>query len=247
MAGITVDAPSDILNHYPVKHIAVRLAALLSVLSCVTLAAVEIWPTAAAVKTVDQNRDGRPDRWTRFDARGQVTHVAVDTNFDGRPDVEEYYERGILVRRESDRNFNGQADLIEEFDAETHGQTRTIVDVDFDGTADLLVLFRDGRPIYSKRTSAKNSERARPVSRRDDPNHLAALTDPFAADLAVRAVRAQPDDRACVPLFSLSNCPRECLVLIGPSATSVRLLQATDSAGRRTPLLPRSPRAPPVV
>src|SRR4029077_2909888 len=114
------------------------------------VAALELWPATRLVRTVDQNGDGRPDVWRHYDNRGQLTEVDVDTNFDGRPDIEEYYERGVLVRRESDRNFNGQADLLEEFDVDTHGHTRSVVDTDYDGTADLLVFFRDNRPVFSK-------------------------------------------------------------------------------------------------
>jgi hypothetical protein len=131
-----------------VKHLSARLVAVLCVMSSVTVAAVEIWHAARTVRTADQNGDGRPDIWRHYDNRGQLAEVDVDSNFDGQPDVEEYYEGGVLVRRESDRDFNGQADLIEEFDAETHRQTKSVVDIDYDGTADLLVLFRDGRPVF---------------------------------------------------------------------------------------------------
>src|SRR5215467_13299524 len=127
----------------------VRFVALLCAVFCAALAAIEVWP-ARRVRTADQNGDGRPDVWRRYDARGRLTEVDVDSNFDGSPDIAEYYDRGVLVRRETDRNFNGQADLIEEFDAETHSRTRSVVDVDYDGTADLLVLFRNGEAVFAK-------------------------------------------------------------------------------------------------
>src|SRR6202035_769290 len=99
------------------KSLSSRYLALLCVVACATVATVEVWPAARHLRTEDHNGDGRPDIWRRYDNRGQLTEVDVDSNFDGSPDIEEYYERGILVRRESDRNFNGQADLVEEFDA----------------------------------------------------------------------------------------------------------------------------------
>src|SRR5262249_36266388 len=190
---------------------------------------------------------GRPDTWRHFDVRGQVTEVDVDTNFDGRPDVEEYYQRGVLVRRESDRNFNGQADLIEEFDAETHHQTRSVVDVDFDGTADLLVLFRDGRPVYSKRTSSTPSDGTQPATRQKDGNHLASLIDPFESDLAVRAVHVRPADEVCVGCSTSGSLPSARAAPIGRPSASARLALPTDFLDARTLLLPRSPRAPPLV
>ena len=53
------------------------------------------------------------------------------------------------MRRDSDRDFNDRVDLVQEFDPTTHEHVRTVVDVDSDGTADLLVLFQDGRPVFS--------------------------------------------------------------------------------------------------
>src|ERR1700729_2648150 len=113
-------------------------------------AAVSLWPPAGYIRTEDHNGDGRPDVWRAYDRNGQLFEVAVDTNFDGRSDVHEYYERGTLVRRESDRDFNDRVDLIEEFDPATREQLRSLEDVDDDGIADLLVLFQGGQPVFRK-------------------------------------------------------------------------------------------------
>src|SRR5690242_5530553 len=120
-----------------------RPIVLLSVLCCAAAAGVELWAAARCVLTEDRNGDGAPDLWRRYDTSGQLTRVELDNNFDSAPDIEEFYEHGVLVRRESDRNFNGQVDLVEEFDTETHNETRSLVDDDYDGIADILVLFRD--------------------------------------------------------------------------------------------------------
>src|SRR5690242_5277313 len=112
--------------------------------------AVLAFQSDAHLRTEDHNRDGRPDVWRTYDRHGVLARVALDTNFDGRSDVQEYYERGTLVRRESDRDFNDRVDLIQEFDSKTSESRRSVVDVDFDGTADLLVLFQGDRPVFTK-------------------------------------------------------------------------------------------------
>src|SRR5215467_8006546 len=167
----------------------VRLALVVALGVCTTAAVFTLPKNAQYVRAEDRNGDGRPDEWRRYDQTGRLAQISVDSNFDGRSDIEEYYDsEGILIRRESDRNFNGQVDLIEEFDPTTHQHAESVVDVDYDGRADLLVLFRDGRPVFSKR--APEAVRAadlgsfaqvadvHPAS--NDP--LVPLTDPFQSD-----------------------------------------------------------------
>lgn len=232
------------------KHLSARLVAVLCVMSCVTVTAVEIWHAARSVRTADQNGDGRPDIWRHYDNRGQLAEVDVDSNFDGQPDVEEYYEGGVLVRRESDRDFDGQADLIEEFDAETHRQTKSVVDIDYDGTADLLVLFRDGRPVFSKRTySLKRSEipsHALPAVHQSDATHLARLTDPFESETSVRATHIALTDEGCVGLSTSGGLPRPPVTVHAPPSPSLRLVALDVEPKAPTLLLSRSPRAPPI-
>src|SRR5262249_13802105 len=121
---------------------------------CVFLAALaaSFWLTrpAAYIRAEDRDHDGRPDLWRVFDRQGNLARVAVDTHADGRSDVQEYYEHGALVRRESDRDFNDRVDLIQEFDADTAESVRSVEDVDFDGTADVLLLYSHGQPIVAK-------------------------------------------------------------------------------------------------
>ena len=70
----------------------------------VVVCAVACWMTAlvadgpsGAVRAEDRNRDGRPDVWRSFDRHGRIAKISVDTNFDGRSDVEEFYESGTLI------------------------------------------------------------------------------------------------------------------------------------------------------
>jgi hypothetical protein len=231
------------------KHVSARCVALLCVAACATVAAVEVWPAARHVRTEDQNGDGRPDVWRRYDNRGQLTEVNVDSNFDGSPDIEEYYERGVLVRRESDRNFDGQTDLIEEFDAETHGQTRSVVDIDFDGTADLLVLFQDGLPVFSKRTRplkrSGNPTPGLPPVHQDDAGHLARLMDPFESDTAVRGTQTAWSTEGCVGLSTTGGLPCPRVTAVGGMSASARFVARDLEPDALKLLLHRSPRAPP--
>jgi len=232
------------------KLVSARRVAWLCVVACAAVAAVEVWPSAQLVRTSDENGDGRPDVWRRYDNRGQLTEVDVDSNFDGRPDVTEYYERGALVRRESDRNFNGQADLVEEFDAQTHRRTRSVVDLDYDGTADLLVLFRDGQPVFSKWTcSAECLGRpgpSRPAPPSRGESSLIGLADPFESDSAFRAFRTAPDGDGRAALSTSRGLPARRIAAGRGTSRSARLVTRDVQPDALTDLLPGSPRAPPV-
>lgn len=229
-------------------HASTRLTSMICVVSCAALAALEIGPVARRVRTADRNGDGRPDVWRHYDTRGRLAKVDIDSNFDGEPDIEEYYERGALVRRESDRNFNGQADLVEEFDPATHAPTRSVIDVDADGAADLLVLFRDGRPVFSEWARSKPSDsRSRPAVHRTGAGRLVALADPFQSDTAFRPARAVSDDAECVGLSTSGGLPSPCVATRGRAPTSARLVAPDAPPHAATPLLPRSPRAPPAA
>jgi len=233
------------------KPVSARIAALLCVLSCAIVAGFEVWPAARGLQTTDQNGDGRPDVWRFYDARGRLAQVDVDSNFDGTPDIQEYYEHGVLVRRESDRNFNGQADLVEEFDSDTHGQTRAVVDTDYDGTADLLVLFREGRPVFSKEIRAPQPSGVPtldpPTVHRGNDGHLIRLTDPSEADTAIRVVHTPATDDGYVGLSTSGGLPCPRVSALRGRVPSSRLASHDVQPRALTFPLSRSPRAPPAA
>jgi hypothetical protein len=246
-----MDSPCT-LNRPMHRRSCCSLMVSLCVLACTAVAPLSLWRLAGEVRTEDHNRDGRPDVWRIYDRQGRLAKVALDTNFDGRSDVQEYYERGALVRRESDRNFNDRVDLVQEFDATTREALRSVVDVDFDGNADLLVVFQGGQPVFSKWAHntapvAPGADAARPAEAapRTADSQLAPLEDSFRRDLAVRAVRAAVGSGDFVGLSTSDGLPAR-----GDSVVSF-VASSSDIAASRVPqtssaaALPYSPRGPP--
>jgi hypothetical protein len=80
-----------------------------------------------------------------------------------------------------------------------------VSDVDFDGVADLLVLFQDGRPVYSKwaQTIRAIPLRAADITdtSRTASQPLKSLSDPFSGDVVFKALRtsAASDDPVWLP------------------------------------------------
>jgi hypothetical protein len=227
--------------------------ASLCAFASVAAAAVLLSLPAGYVRTEDHNGDGRPDVWRAYDRHGQLAEVAVDTNFDGRSDVHEYYERGALVRRESDRDFNDRVDLIEEFDPVTREPLRSVEDVDYDGTADLLVLFQGGQPVFRK--WAHSPTPAVPgggpaghaaVSTRTADDRLVPLEDPFRTDTAVRSVRVAAGSGDCVGLSTSGGLPGPWSHVGSPLASSSGLECLGHPGSQSTILDTPSSRGPPV-
>jgi hypothetical protein len=150
---------------------------------------LQMWVPGPSAQADDRNADGHADIWRSYNRGGRLIERGIDSNFDGRSDVREYYDDGALIRRESDRNFDDRIDLVEEFDTTTHQLERSIADTDFDGTADLLVLFREGRPVFSRQSPhlvrvAHTLPLAIRLTRSGD-TPLAPFADPFADEAAL--------------------------------------------------------------
>ncbi|HEX7793195.1 MAG TPA: hypothetical protein VF456_02535 [Vicinamibacterales bacterium] len=223
------------------RHPSRALAFVLGVLTCLTAAFLSTSLPQRSTRTEDLNRDGRPDVWRAYGRDGRIARVAVDTNFDGRSDVEELYENGILVRRQTDRNFDDQIDLVQDFDPATRQIVRSLTDVNADGVADLLVLFQNGTPVFSKwmSTGARDRIPETLVTRAAAPSSTeppAALHDPFSGDLAYTAVRvdATPDEPFSVPApIGPAEAVARSVVLAGSAQAfaSDRTLPATTPLG----------------
>jgi hypothetical protein len=243
------------------KELSTRRATLVCMFVCAVAAAVSWWPVGGRVSVEDRNGDGRPDVWRHYDQWGTLTEVAIDSNFDGRSDVYEYYDEGSLVRRESDRNFNGQIDIVEEFEATTHENFRSVIDVDYDGTADLLVFFHGGQlvsqwahPVAADvKGPGEAPERQAPeqsaqrVSWSGGAGQLAPMTDPFRKDPAVRGIHGALGSDVCVGLSASGGLPGSSIEAAMLMTSSARLAAPGDRPGSLAAVLPRSPRGPPFV
>jgi hypothetical protein len=192
------------------------------------------------ISTDDRNGDGRPDVWRMYDAAGHLVEVAVDSNFDGRSDVREIYTNGHLTRRESDRNYDDRVDLIEDFDATTDQRVRSTVDANYDGTADLLVLFADGRPVYSE--WAVDRRTATPIA---VPASTRELRDPFAGD---RTVRSIPTASGASSVAIVNATAALDPIAVTSDMTAAATFQPWPSSRPRAPgARVRAPRGPPIA
>jgi hypothetical protein len=174
--------------------------------------------------------------------------VGIDSNRDGRSDVEEYYSAdGALVRRDSDRNFNGQVDLVEEFDAATHEEQRSIADVDDDGLADLLVLFQGGRAVFVEHAQPGASQSAASIEPPVGTSSLHPLDDPFQGDIAMRGQGPLEPPQATPGIVPAAALPASRVRLSVPLDTPVsRSLRQADRP--QAPAVPApSLRGPPLA
>jgi hypothetical protein len=228
-----------------------RLTIALGLAVCLLAAVATVWLPTGRPSTEDRNHDGRPDVWRSYGADGQLVSVALDTNFDGRSDVNEFYDNGALIRREIDRDFNNRVDLVQEFDPATRQIVRSISDIDADGVADVLLLFQDGQPVYSKwahrharaASGAFNAVESSATADTGQPP-LVALSDPFSGDLAVKATRSSApacDTLAVSPTSGLPQTTLPAVLLAAASrfATSDCFAVSAPATG------PASPRGPP--
>jgi len=221
---------------------------------CTAAASVSVWATAGHVRAVDRGNSGRLDEWRFYDAGGEIVRVDADTNHDGRSDRQEYYANGALVRRESDRNFDGRIDLVEDF-ASAAGHTRSVVDVDFDGAADLLVIFQNGTPVFSEyaprtpngtqnvepRTASRTLNNARRTS---NDTGLVPLLNPFDSVVAFRSLPVSPGPQTGVATTSPIGVSVAASAAFGAAASSRHGLTQSLFIDA-SPVSLRSARAPP--
>jgi hypothetical protein len=229
-----------------------HLAVTLSILACAAATSVSLRSPARSPRTEDRNGDGRPDVWRTYDRQGRLSEVAIDTNFDGRSDVHEFYKDGALVSRESDRNFDDRIDLVEQFDGATHDQVRAVEDVDYDGTADLLILFQGGHAVFSKWAQretpgvAGSSTPGPDGTPRTDNDPLVPFDDPFRTDLTLTAVVRVAGSGDCAGLSTAGGLPASGLEVANRPASSSGLGATLSRYAPSAILDLPSSRAPPV-
>jgi antitoxin component YwqK of YwqJK toxin-antitoxin module len=62
-------------------------------------------------KDLDINWDGKVDISRTYDEREQISKEALDLDFDGKIDQVNYYEKGVVVRKERDLTSGGKPSL----------------------------------------------------------------------------------------------------------------------------------------
>lgn len=89
---------------------------------------------------VDRNEDGNIDYVIKLDENSRKTYEELDYNHDGTMDDFYYYSDGVLQRREIDTNYDGKIDVWV-FLHEGVYIKRYERDTDFDGEVDLIKDF----------------------------------------------------------------------------------------------------------
>ena len=65
--------------------------------------------TAVVTKSVDLNKDGKPDVLYYGEGKN-ISKIEADTNYDGKPDVTVNLQDGKFVSAEVDTDYNGSVD-----------------------------------------------------------------------------------------------------------------------------------------
>ena len=124
-------------------------AVVLAVFAAAVVLGRERWQGTAANSTypVDNDHDGRPDAFYVYE-RGQLVRVETDHNHDGRVDDWcSYDSEGRTVHSERDNNFDGKADLW--YRCEKGEVATQKADTDFNGLVDWVTTFANGLAVQS--------------------------------------------------------------------------------------------------
>ena len=105
---------------------------------------------ARIAKTLDADRDGRPEIVIAMDAQtGQLLTRSEDTDYDGTLDSTTVYdETGKIASLEEDTNQDGVPDRWTDYEQELGG--RVEVDRDFDGVRDGFYVYENGTLEYEE-------------------------------------------------------------------------------------------------
>ena len=92
--------------------------------------------------------DGKPDLWAYQTADGTVGKIEISTKHDGKIDRVEFYEKGTLVRAEQDSDGDGRPDKWETY---ADGALATVsFDTKHSGAPDQVIDYRKERPTAPK-------------------------------------------------------------------------------------------------
>lgn len=94
-------------------------------------------------KEVDVNFDGKIDLIRTFNQRGDLVSERLDHDFDGRIDVVNWFEQGVIVKKEYDTNFDSVVDVWRYFDKGV--VSRKEADLNHDGKVDYWEYYEQGK------------------------------------------------------------------------------------------------------
>jgi len=150
----------------------------------------------------------------------------------------DYYDGDALVRREVDINFDERIDVVESFDRVTHERIRLVVDDDFDGHPDRLLLYEDGREVAVEALVPEDHTGRR---FRAEPLPL-----PAGLDLALVAVERSARAESTLNCVETNALPVHWSTQPTAAAPSA-IVSARDQLLVTVSLSPRPPRGPPAV
>ena len=104
-------------------------------------------------KEEDRDYDGKMDAWSTYRG-GQLVTREIDANGDGVPDTFERYAGARMTSREVDRNHDGKRDAFYEYQNDSLLAERH--DTDYDGQIDFVVQYKDRRRVASEEDADKD-------------------------------------------------------------------------------------------
>lgn len=100
---------------------------------------------ASVEYTSDQNNDGKPDQWFLLE-NGIIIRIDSDRNYDGIIDNSLIYnDQGVMEYEELDYNYDGEMDDFYFF--EEGVLSRREIDSNYDSEIDIWILLDDGRYV----------------------------------------------------------------------------------------------------
>lgn len=98
-----------------------------------------------ASREMDMNSDGKVDIRQHFNAEREMVREVMDLDFDGTFDATDYYQTGVLVKREQNLNFKGNVSIWKYYE----GGRKVRVERDADGNArpDRFEYYEKGRLV----------------------------------------------------------------------------------------------------
>ncbi len=124
------------------------------------------------LKKMDLIRDEKIDVYRFYDEKGSISKEELDLDFDGKIDEADYYQNGIVVRKEIDHHFDEKTDIWKFYD-EKGILVKLEEDQDGDGNVDYWEFYNQAVITRVEKDTDKD---ARQIFTRDQASlHLRLL------------------------------------------------------------------------